>query len=42
MLTDLMGDCKISHFGVHCSGQILCEVELPKVIEFFGILCLFS
>ena len=22
------------HLGVHCSGQILCEVDLPRAIEF--------
>ena len=27
-------DCKTSHWEVHCSGQILCEVDLPKAMEF--------
>ena len=30
----LMDDCIISHLGVYCLGQILCEVDLPKAIEF--------
>ena len=34
VLMDLMDDCKISRLGVHCLGQILCEVRLPKAIEF--------
>ena len=29
-------DCKISHLGVHCSGQILYVVDLLKAIEFHG------
>ena len=28
--------CKISHLGVNCLGQILCEVDLPRAIEFDG------
>ena len=34
MLMDLMDDCKISHLDVHCSGQILCEVDSPKAVDF--------
>ena len=34
MLMDLMDDCKISHLEVHCSGRILCEVDLSKAIEY--------
>ena len=37
MLMDVMYDCKISHLEVHCSGYILCEVNLPKAIEFSKI-----
>ena len=33
MLMHLMDDWKISHLEVHCSGQILCEVDLPKAKE---------
>ena len=34
MLMDLKDACKISHLGIHCLGQILYEVDLPKAIEF--------
>ena len=34
MLMHLIDDCKISHLEVHCPGQILDEVDLPKAIEF--------
>ena len=34
MLMDPMDDCKISHLEVHCSGQILSEVDLLTAIEF--------
>ena len=33
MLMDLMVGCKINHL-VHCSWHILCEVHLPKAIDF--------
>ena len=26
----------VYHSGVHCSGQILCEPDLPKAIDFFS------
>ena len=35
-MMDLRDDCKISHLGGHCLGQILCKVELPKATEFDG------
>ena len=28
-----MDECKINHFEVDCSREILCEVDLPKAIE---------
>ena len=34
MLLDMMDDCKISHLGLHCLGQILHKANLPKAIEF--------
>ena len=30
-------DGPASHLGVHCSGLILAEVDLPKAIEFSKI-----
>ena len=35
-MMDLMHDYKISHLGVHCLGQVLCEVEIPKEIQLLG------
>ena len=32
-------DRKISHLGVHCSWRIHCEVDLPKAVDFFPMLC---
>ena len=34
MLLDVMDYCTLSDWGVHSSGKILCEVDLPKAIEF--------
>ena len=33
---------KISHLEVRSSGQILCEVDLPKAREFSSLLLVYS
>ena len=34
MLIGWLDDYKIGQLEVRCSGRILCEVNLPKAIEF--------